>query len=75
MNVYEPASPFILQGLPQGTMYTQGHTCVGPNLMCTHRRLTFQTKIYGPLFDFTTHLVCAVRLGQTQLFQAENFGS
>ena len=38
MNVYGPASPFILQGLAQRTMCTQGRTCVRPKVMITHRR-------------------------------------
>ena len=30
-----------LQGLVQGTMCTQGHTCVRPEVMIMHQRLTF----------------------------------
>ena len=34
MNVYGPASPFILQDLAQGTMCTWGCTCVRHEVMC-----------------------------------------
>ena len=45
MNVYGPASPFILQDLAQGTMCTQGFTCVRHEVMCTQQRLTFTTEV------------------------------
>ena len=41
MNVYGPASPFTLQGLAQGKMCTQVHTCVRPEVMIMRRYLTF----------------------------------
>ena len=41
INVYGPASPFILQGLAQGTMCTQGRICVCLEVMMTHLRLIF----------------------------------
>ena len=59
MNVYEPASPFILQDLTHGTICTQGHTCVRHKVMMTHLRLTFYTEDGATewLYDlaWTTH--------------------
>ena len=47
---------------PQGNVYA-----LASNLL--------DWNILDPLFDFTTNIVYTVRLGQTKLFQAENFGS
>ena len=41
MNVYRPASPFILQGLAQGTTCTQGGTSERLEVMCMQQRFTF----------------------------------
>ena len=45
VNVYGTVSPFNLQGLAQGTMCTQGRTCVRHEVMCKQQRVTFYTEL------------------------------
>ena len=47
MNVYGPMSPFILQDLAQGTIFTQWGTCVRHEVMMTHLRLIFYSLLCG----------------------------